>query len=167
MRLARQKVKPAARVVTDEEDIAVDAFHSFLRRCRDGSYAQVRDRHDLWRLLVAITIHKANNLSRAQQRERRDVRRVQGERVAEGGDEPFAMDQLISTDPPPELLATLSDSLSRLFSILPDGELRSMVLYKLDGYSNAEIAAKIGRSLPTVERRLRLIRDIWREEFDE
>jgi DNA-directed RNA polymerase specialized sigma24 family protein len=42
-----------------------------------------------------------------------------------------------------------------------------MVLYKLDGHTNAEIAAKIGRSLPTVERRLRLIRDIWREEFDE
>jgi DNA-directed RNA polymerase specialized sigma24 family protein len=42
-----------------------------------------------------------------------------------------------------------------------------MVLYKLEGYTNREIAEKLGRSRPTIERRLRLIREIWREEFDE
>ena len=36
---------------------------------------------------------------------------------------------------------------------------------KLGGSSNEEIAGKICRSVPTVERRLRLIRDVWREEF--
>jgi DNA-directed RNA polymerase specialized sigma24 family protein len=40
-----------------------------------------------------------------------------------------------------------------------------MVLYRLDGCTNAEIAEKVGRSKATVERRLRLIREIWREEF--
>jgi DNA-directed RNA polymerase specialized sigma24 family protein len=35
---------------------------------------------------------------------------------------------------------------------------------KLEGYSNDEIARAISRSLPTVERRLRVIREIWGTE---
>lgn len=41
-----------------------------------------------------------------------------------------------------------------------------MVLYKLEGRSNAEIADLLGRSRPTIERRMRMVRDIWREEFE-
>jgi RNA polymerase sigma factor (sigma-70 family) len=168
MRLAGRRLKRGSKAVVDEEDIALGAFHSFLRRCREGDYPHIRHRDDLWRLLVAITIHKANNQVRDQRRLRRDVRR-QGTGDADGDIESdqYRLEHLTSPDPPASLLATLSDSLNQLFSRLPDGELRSMVLYKLEGYTNREIAEKLGRSRPTIERRLRLIREIWREEFDE
>jgi RNA polymerase sigma factor (sigma-70 family) len=166
MSLAGRKLSAGEKVVADEEDVVVGAFHSFLRRCRDGSYPQVRHRDDLWRLLMAITIHKANNLARDQRRQRRDIRRTDAAAPAADSD-PYGLDQLVSHNPPAELVTMLSDSLDRLFSLIPDGELRSMVLYKLEGFTNAEIAAKTGRSRPTIERRLRLIRDIWRQEFDE
>jgi hypothetical protein len=37
----------------------------------------------------------------------------------------------------------------------------------MDGYSNDEIAAKLGRDLRTVERKLRVIRSLWQEYGDE
>jgi RNA polymerase sigma factor (sigma-70 family) len=165
MLIARRRLLRSSATVVDEEDIANDAFHSFLRRCRAGDYPEISDRDDLGRLLVAITLHKANNQVRAQQRDRRDVRRTAGEQGNSGGRQDFAFEQLVSPDPPAELLAVISDSLDKIFSILPDGEIRSMVLYRLEGYSNDEIAERIGRSVPTVERRMRLVREIWRREF--
>src|SRR5262245_6944183 len=79
MLIARRRLQRSSTAVVDEEDIAVDAFHSFLRRCREGNYPEVRDRDDLGRLLVAITVHKANNQIRNQQCIRRDTRRTSGE----------------------------------------------------------------------------------------
>ena len=51
-------------------------------------------------------------------------------------------------------------SLYHLLELL-DGDMRHIALLKLEGYTNEEIAAAMGCSLPTVERRLRLIRKAW------
>ena len=40
-------------------------------------------------------------------------------------------------------------------------ELKQVALLKLEGYQNAEVAVRLGCSLPTVERKLRLIRRLW------
>jgi hypothetical protein len=45
-----------------------------------------------------------------------------------------------------------------------DDKLRSVAVWKLEGYTNAEIAARLGRAPATVERKLRLIRDAWAKE---
>jgi DNA-directed RNA polymerase specialized sigma24 family protein len=51
---------------------------------------------------------------------------------------------------------------------LPNEELRSVALWKLEGYTNQEIAGKLGCVAGTVERKLRVIRSIWdREGSDE
>ena len=60
--------------------------------------------------------------------------------------------------------ALVAEQFEHLLDTLPDDELRRIALLKLEGHSNAEIAANIDRSVPTVERRLRLIRDTWHEE---
>ena len=44
-------------------------------------------------------------------------------------------------------------------------ELRKIAIAKLEGFSTDEITHSIGRSIPTVERRLRLIRDTWQQEL--
>jgi len=41
---------------------------------------------------------------------------------------------------------------------------RQIAQWKLDGYTNAEIAQRLGCGLRTVERRLELIRRIWEQE---
>jgi DNA-directed RNA polymerase specialized sigma24 family protein len=46
-----------------------------------------------------------------------------------------------------------------------DPALRQIAQLRLDGYTNIEIATRLGCALRTVERRLELIRRIWNEEM--
>jgi DNA-directed RNA polymerase specialized sigma24 family protein len=57
---------------------------------------------------------------------------------------------------PDEKLAALEE-LQRLLQGLPD-DLRRIVIWKLDGYTNAEIAALLDRTVRCVELKLQLIR---------
>lgn len=165
-RLARVKMAGGPRGIADEDDIVVDAFQSFLRRTRIGSYEQIRDRDGLWRLLATMTVHKALNQIRDERR------KSGGGRVwstADAGLDARELDatlnQLAGKQPGPELRIMMAESLDRLLGLLGDDELRRIAIGKLEGYSNEEIAAAIQRSVPTVERRLRLIRDTWQEEL--
>jgi DNA-directed RNA polymerase specialized sigma24 family protein len=47
---------------------------------------------------------------------------------------------------------------------LDDEHLRTIALYKLEGHSSDEIADKLGYERVTVQRKLRLIRQIWGQE---
>jgi DNA-directed RNA polymerase specialized sigma24 family protein len=57
---------------------------------------------------------------------------------------------------PDEKLAAIEE-LQRLLQGLPE-DLRQIVLWRLDGYTNAEISAMIGRTVRCVELKLQLIR---------
>ena len=63
----------------------------------------------------------------------------------------------------------MAESCRRLLEMLPTQELRNVAVWKMEGYTNEEIAAKMksgqGRSLATVERKLALIRTIWAKEI--
>jgi DNA-directed RNA polymerase specialized sigma24 family protein len=52
----------------------------------------------------------------------------------------------------------------RLLDPLDDETLRPIAPRKMDGYTNAEIALRLGRVERTVERRLQRIRRCWRRE---
>ena len=163
--IARRKLSGECKAVADEEDVAVAAFQSFLRRCREGGYPDLRDRDDLWRLLLTITVHKAANQVRDQNCQKRGAQQSQSD------SQPAQMlanwEDLAVTDVSPAWIASVADSLNHLLSNFSDGELRSIVLYKLEGYSNTEVADKIGRSVPTIERRLRIVREKWRQEMQD
>ena len=51
-----------------------------------------------------------------------------------------------------------------LLARLPDESLRTVALWKMEGYTNAEIAARLGCVTQTVERKLRAIRTVWSNE---
>jgi DNA-directed RNA polymerase specialized sigma24 family protein len=78
----------------------------------------------------------------------------------DGGD----LDAVEDSEPTPELAAEAADEVRRLLALLPDEELRRIALAKLEGRTNAEIAAQLPCALATVERRLGLIRRIWNED---
>ena len=50
---------------------------------------------------------------------------------------------------------------------LGDPALEEMVLLKLEGYSNVEIAGKMQYSRRTIQRMLELVKDIWGHYVDE
>ena len=62
---------------------------------------------------------------------------------------------------------TFTDELRRLLNLLEDDQLRLIVLLKLEGYTNKEIAKRFNRHETFAERKLRLIRRIWTEEFSD
>jgi DNA-directed RNA polymerase specialized sigma24 family protein len=47
-----------------------------------------------------------------------------------------------------------------------DVDLRSFALLRLMGYKNREIAREFGCTERTVERKLQLVRAVWKEEID-
>ena len=53
VRFAAQKLGGRSRRAVDEEDVALSAMYTALRKIEAGDYPNVNDRTDLWRLLMA------------------------------------------------------------------------------------------------------------------
>jgi DNA-directed RNA polymerase specialized sigma24 family protein len=160
--LARQNLQGAPRGAADEEDVALSAFASFCRAVAQGRFPRLADRDDLWRLLFALTLRKAHDLVRDQGRQKRGGSALPGPPATPR--EEADLEQVVGREPTPEFAAQVAEECQRLLGRLGDPELRSVALWKMEGYTNEEIAQKLGRSDRTVERKLRLIRKAWEEE---
>jgi DNA-directed RNA polymerase specialized sigma24 family protein len=57
--------------------------------------------------------------------------------------------------------AQVADECRRPLGLLRDESLRAVALWKMEGYTHEEIAAKLGCVRFTVDRKLRAIRRIW------
>jgi DNA-directed RNA polymerase specialized sigma24 family protein len=163
VQLARARLRGTPRRVADEEDVALSAFDSLCRGVEQGRFPDLKDRHGLWALLVLITARKAADLANYHRRQRRGGGQVRGDSALktpgdEGGGDGFA--GLEADDPTPEVAALLAEEVRLLLDRLGSDELRAIAVWKLEGNTNAEIAARLGCAAVSVERRLRLIRKI-------
>jgi DNA-directed RNA polymerase specialized sigma24 family protein len=156
--LARGKLQGAARQVADEEEVALSVFDTFCRNARGGRFPRLGDRDDLWRLLVLLTARKASHLRRDQGRQKRGG----GPQAAPEGP---ALEEVLGREPSPEFAAEVAEEWRRLLAVLGDAHLEAVALWKMEGYENAEIAARLGCAPRTVERRLQLIRQLWEKEL--
>jgi DNA-directed RNA polymerase specialized sigma24 family protein len=128
---------------------------AFYLRVRDGKYPDLNDRQGLWKLLISITLNKARALAR---KESRRLEILESE---------FWGKNFKKGDPSPEFAIEMNEQLEVLLGILGDQMLQRIAVAKLDGYTNAEIASQFCKSVPTIERKLRLIRQIWANEWEE
>lgn len=164
--VARTRLAGMRRTVADEEDVALSVLQSFFKAAQENRFPDLRGRDSLWRLLSWMTQRKAVDLIRHTTRQKR---RGGGESAClalEFG-EPSSrrsrvrpMEQLAGKEPSPDLAMIFIEELRTLLEVLSD-PMRKVALQKLDGYSNEEIAQNIDCSLATVERRLKMIREIW------
>jgi DNA-directed RNA polymerase specialized sigma24 family protein len=161
--LARKKLRGSRPRCADEEDVALSAFDSFCRHAEEGRFPALHDRDNLWRLLVVFTTRKAGHLRRDERRQKRGGGFAPG--TAKEGEDDMALEQLVSREPDPEFAAQVAEECERLLSSLGDQLLRSVALWKMEGWSTDEIAAKLGYTPRSVKRKLRLIRDIWENEW--
>jgi len=164
--LARQKLQSTPRRVADEEDAALSAFDSFCRRAAQGQFPDLRDRDGLWALLVVLTARKAADMLRHDHRQRRGGGMVRGDsalQASEGETDPAGLEDMPGDEPTPLEAALLAEEVDVLLSRLIDPVLRQVAIWKLEGYTNAEIAARLDCSEPTVERRLAIIRRLLKE----
>jgi DNA-directed RNA polymerase specialized sigma24 family protein len=153
--LARTKLHATPRRVADEEDAALSAFDSFCRRAEQGQFPDLKDRDGLWALLVVLTARKAADLVRHHQRDKRGGGQVRGDSALPPA---AGFDQMADDGPTPEEAALLAEEVETLLARLTDPALRQVAVWKLEGFTNAEIAGRQGCSEPTVERRLAIIR---------
>jgi DNA-directed RNA polymerase specialized sigma24 family protein len=165
--LARTRLQAAPRRAADEEDVALSAFHSFCRGAGEGRFPRLDDRDDLWQLMVLLTARKASNLVRQERRQKRGSGKVYNASAlpasGHAGREAALLD-LIGREPDPSFAAQVAEQCRRLVQLLGDSTLQAVALWKMEGHTNEEIAAKLGRSTVTVERKLALIRSIWEAE---
>ena len=157
VRVARRSLPDHARRAADEEDVALSAFARFCQEAEQGRLPDVRDRSDLWRLLVTLTIRMAIDQLRREGREKRGGARHQS---APGCDPA----QLADSQPDPGFVAEIAKECDRLLASLDDETLKSIAVWKTEGYTNEEIAANLGVVLRTVERKLHDIRERWAGE---
>jgi len=162
--LAHRRLGRTPRRTADEEDIAVSAFGRFAQLIQDGRFPESADRDDLWRLLIAIAAGKIVDYIRketSQKRGRGDVRGESVFRAKVSG--PGGLDQIVGGEPTPEFAAVVTEQWRSLMDALGDDSLKSIAQWKLEGYTNVEVAEKNGCSLSTVERSLKLIRTKWEQ----
>jgi DNA-directed RNA polymerase specialized sigma24 family protein len=166
VQLARVRLRASPRGMADEEDVAVTVMDSFYRGVIAGRFPRLAGRDDVWRLLATITARKASN----QRRRALPARGRPGLGPDLTSDAPGAplgvsetagLDLLIGHEPGPESVAQQNDLHRRLLDALRDDSLRQVVLLKMEGYQNAQIAIRLGCGLRTVERKLDVIRKLW------
>jgi DNA-directed RNA polymerase specialized sigma24 family protein len=166
--VARQRLRHGPpQVVEDGEDVALSALNGLAAAAAGGRFERLDDRSDLWQLLAAITVKKALHRRRWYSRWKRSGRPGAGGLApASGGparqdDEAGLLAEVASKEPDPELGVMLREQLDHLLDALPDPTLRQIAEWRLQGASNAEVAARLGRAVRTVERKVELIRLVW------
>ena len=65
----------------------------------------------------------------------------------------------------PDFAVQVAEEYQLLLAGLEDDTLRSIAVWKLEGYTNEEIAGKLDCSVATVERKLRRIRNAWEPRY--
>ncbi|MCU0710247.1 MAG: ECF-type sigma factor [Pirellula sp.] len=161
VKLADGRLQAKHRKGVDAEDIALSAFNSFCEGVKKKRFPSLSDRHGLWKLLVSITIHKVCHAIRSQQAIKRGGEFHELIHLDSSTDSIAAVNLLVSREPSPEFAAELVEQFERLMHSLNDQELMQYATWKMEGFSNEEIAIKVNRSTRTVERKLNLIRKIW------
>jgi RNA polymerase sigma factor (sigma-70 family) len=160
--LARNHLSARIRCREDEEDVLQSMYKSFCSRQRRGDF-DLANRDELWNLLVQITLRKARNTATRHLQGKRDVRREGAKGVDQSSESPpgSILDQIDSGGPTPAEAALLNEALEQRFERLSDPALRQIALWKLEGYTNPEIAKELECTVRTVERKLERIRAYW------
>ena len=161
IRSVRNRLKGQDRRVSDEEDIVLSVFDSFYAAAERGRFPDLSDRDDLWRLLLRMSARKVIDKRRHDRRHRRGG----DKKILSLGGEDETVIKAIGNEPSPEMVLMTQESVEHFFSHLGVGHLQDLAVAKLEGYSNAELARRLGCSERTIERRLHLIREKCQQEL--
>ena len=153
--VAHTRLAQQVKAASDEEDMAISAYNVFVQSLQGGKYPDLDNREDLWRLLVTITIRKAN---RARDKAKTEKRGGGGALL------PYEDEMTAASEPSPAALAMVTDECRYLLGLLKSDELEMVAVGKLEGLTNDEIAAQLGSTKRTVQRMTALIRGLWEEE---
>jgi DNA-directed RNA polymerase specialized sigma24 family protein len=165
--LARTRLGTTPRRVSDEEDVALSVLRCLCEGAARGQFATLVNRGDLWQLLATITGRKVVDQQRRLMQQKRGGGRVRGDSVLHASDDDRSsagFDQFRGEAATPEVLTIAAEEFQRLMLLLDDDRLRQIAQCKLEGYTNEEIAGRLGLACRSIERKLQRIRQIWATE---
>ena len=152
--LARSRLSAKLARRVDPEDVVQSAYRSFFADARAGRYDLQRG-GDLWRLLVAITLHKLQDQVAHHTAEKRTI---ESEQSFGNEDSLFYLQgHVLSREPSPLEAVALVDEMEQLMRGLDPAQ-RRMLEMRLQGYNLDEIAADAHCSERTVIRVLQRIK---------
>ena len=73
----------------------------------------------------------------------------------------MGVEQLQALEPTPEFAVEVADLSEKFFELLPEPELKQLMLLKLEGWTNEECADRMHLSRRTIQRKLERVRRIW------
>lgn len=174
VRLAQTRLRGAKCAAADEEDVALSAIYCLCDGARQGQFPHLADRKSLWALLVAITSHKAVDLIRRENRQKRGGAGADSANSAESQrdriGEAVPLSGITGQQASPEVTALFGEQFGCLVRELDqaeDPDLLQIAVARMLGDSVVEIAARLSCARRTVERKIRLIRRIWEQRTEE
>jgi RNA polymerase sigma-70 factor (ECF subfamily) len=145
--LARRRISQRLASRVDAEDVVQSVFRTFFTRAREGQF-RIQERDDLAKLLVRITLHKTLRQVEFHKAAKRDPGHEAGQ-SSEAREKLFAF---LDGEPPPEMVVACLDEMEHFLNKLGPDE-RQILELRLQGYTNREIADKLG----TYDRKIRRV----------
>ena len=165
VRLAERNLSPRLKRKFAAEDIAQTVFRTAARRIADGQFRldHFETDDDIWRVLVVITLRRISNKARSFQTQKQSW-----DREIAIGDE---FGSLLATEPSSEDAVALMEILELFEEKLADAypeearryELNEILTMRMNGSTFEEIADSMNCSIKTVQCRMEIIRDLFRE----
>jgi DNA-directed RNA polymerase specialized sigma24 family protein len=156
VRLARARLCNGGGRSADAEDVALEAFFALCRQLAGPAshqrFPQLHNRTHLWKLLACFTVREAFDIASKESRRRAVV-------ADEGILGPEGLAPFVAREPAPEFAVAVAD----LLECLPNDCLRAVAIGRMEGRTNPEIARRLGCALSTVERKLQVIRVLWKD----
>ena len=165
--LGRKRLRTSRPAAFDEEDIALSAFNAFCSAVKEGKLIQSQEHDDLWPLLATITNRKANDRLKSERAAKRSSSLEPVDPKSRQLKDVSRLSRIPDPEMGPDVSALVAEQCRRLLESLQDPELEQIVVMKLDGYTNDEVAAQLGRTRRTIQRMLSLIREKWQVELDQ
>jgi RNA polymerase sigma-70 factor (ECF subfamily) len=146
--LARAELDARLRRKLDPEDVVQSVYRSFFTRYQAGQF-DFATWDELWSLLTVITVRKC--LGRAEYYLTK-CRNVAGEAdAAAWGDAAAGLSEAIDREPTPLEAAVLAETVEQMMRGLEPND-RAIIELSLQGYTAAEISARVGHAERTVGR---------------
>ena len=158
--LAQRRLGPQIRRKVDADDILQSVYASICRRQERGTF-ELYDRDDFWKLLVTVTLNKVRNAAKWHQRAKRDIHREVALAAFEGGPHEAGGLRIQAAGATPDEVLGLAEEVERRIDSLDDPLLKQIVLKKLEGLTNKEIAVHLDYTERTIDRKLAIIRAKW------
>lgn len=157
---AESKIYKRHRRLLDADEIATNAFMALVEGVRAKRFERVRNRDELWQMLVLIAARQTINAQKRIERAKRGAGKVQ-DSSAFGEHGIGSVVDFVKRDLDPDIALQLQDLSDQLLSQLPGDDLKRIALLRMAGYSNAEIAQILEVSERTIERKLAAVRRYW------